>query len=156
MIQHNLQAIGIKLDIENYPFGIFLNSFLPGGKASPPSGAVAGRYDIAESAQGFLYDADDSFLFGCNQLLPIGENTEFYCNHALDALYQQELATVDVGARQQVFRQIHEIYLTQFPFITLYSLTSLSIVRKGTHNYLPSALDPFLNSWQWWCDGGKC
>ena len=32
-----------------------------------------------------------------------GENTDFYCNPALDALYKQELATVDVGARQDIF-----------------------------------------------------
>ncbi len=38
----------------------------------------------------------------------------------LDALYKQELATADPGLRQQLFRQIHQIYLTDFPFITLY------------------------------------
>src|SRR6266705_163287 len=52
---------------------------------------------------------------------------------------------------------IHQIYLTQFPFIVLYSPTDLSIVRKGTHNYQPS---PFVadtvNVWEWWCDNGKC
>jgi ABC-type transport system substrate-binding protein len=59
--------------------------------------------------------------------------------------------------RQQLFEQIHHIYLTDFPFITLYSLTFFSLVRKGTHNYQPS---PFagktVNIWEWWCDGGKC
>ncbi len=80
------------------------------------------------------------------------------CNHTLDALYQQELATVDAGVRQQVFRQIHEIYLTEFPFIMLYSTPDpLAIAHWGTHNYLPS---PFVgetvNIWEWWCDNGKC
>ena len=55
----------------------------------------------------------------------------------LDALYQQEQATADPGARQQIFEQIHQIYLTEFPFIVLYSLNDFSIVRKGTHNYQP-------------------
>ena len=50
IIARNLQAIGIKLDIHNYPGGTFFGSFLPGGKASPPTGAMAGRYDIAEWA----------------------------------------------------------------------------------------------------------
>ena len=48
IIQRNMQAIGIKLDIQNYPGDTFFGSLLPGGKASPPTGAVAGRYDIAE------------------------------------------------------------------------------------------------------------
>ena len=75
----------------------------------------------------------------------------------LDALYTQEKATVDSQLRQQVFIQIHDIYLKDFPFITLYSTTDNWIARKGTHNYQPS---PFagdtVNLWEWWCDNGKC
>ena len=33
----------------------------------------------------------------------MGYNIDFYCNHTLDALYQQEQATADPGARQQIF-----------------------------------------------------
>ena len=87
----------------------------------------------------------------------MGFNWSFYCNRALDELYTQERATVDVGARQQLFRQIHEFYLTKLPFIMIYSPTNFSIVRKGMHNYQPS---PFaadtVNIWEWWCDKGKC
>src|SRR5260221_3418768 len=44
----NLSAIGIKLDIQNYGAQTFFGSFVPQGKPSPPTGAVAGRNDIAE------------------------------------------------------------------------------------------------------------
>ena len=156
-MQRNLQAIGIKLDIQNYPGDTFFGSFLPGGKASSPTGAVAGRYDIAEWAWGFGYDPDDSTLLSCDQVPPNGSNFTFYCNPALDALYTQELATADVGERQQIFHQIHQIYLAQLPFITLYSPTDLSIVRKGTHNYQRSPFaEDTVNIWEWWCDNGKC
>ena len=98
-------------------------------------------------------------MLACDQIPPngTGSNWDFYCNHTLDTLYQQEQATADPGARQQIFVQIHQIYLTEFPFIVLYSLNDFSIVRKGTHNYQPS---PFVgetvNIWEWWCDKGKC
>jgi peptide/nickel transport system substrate-binding protein len=157
ILQRNFGAIGIKLDIQNYPDRTFFLSFLPGGRASPPTGAVAGRYDIAEFANSFGYDPDDSFLLSCNQIPPNGFNLDFYCNPALDALYKQELATADPGVRQQLFEQIHQIYLTDFPFIVLYSQTSVSIARKGTHNYLPSPIEgDTINIWEWWCDKGKC
>jgi peptide/nickel transport system substrate-binding protein len=157
IIVRNLQAIGIKLDIQNYPGRTFFVSFLPGGKASPPTGAVAGRYDIAEFLSNFSYDPDDSGMLSCDQIPPKGFNIDFYCNPTLDALYQQELTTLDRGLRQQVFIQIHDIYLTDFPFITLYSATENWMVRKGTHNYQPSPLaGETVNIWQWWCDGGKC
>jgi peptide/nickel transport system substrate-binding protein len=158
IIQRNLQAIGIKLDIQNYDPAAFFGSILPAGKASPPTGAVAGRYDIAEYLQGFSYDPDDSSFGACDQFPPQGHNFDFYCNPALDALYKQELATTDPGVRQHVFEQLHQIYLTAFPFVTLFGgPTWPAIVRKGTHNY---QLSPFgfgpTNIWEWWCDNGKC
>jgi ABC-type transport system substrate-binding protein/serine/threonine protein kinase len=163
IIQRDMQQIGIKLDIQNYPPLTFFSPFLTEGKASPGTGAVAGRYDIAEFAAGpgynpnGGYDPDDSSLLSCDQFPPNGYNFDFYCNPALDALYQQEQATPDPGERQQLFFQIHQIYLTDFPFITLYSSNDLAMVRKGTHNYLPSAIEgETINIWQWWCDRGKC
>jgi len=160
IIQRNLRAIGIQLDIQNYPSKQIFGHLLPEGRASPPSGAVAGRYDIAEYGQDLGYDPDDSWMLSCDQIPPkgSGSNWDFYCNPALDALYKQELATADLGVRQQLFSQIHGIYLTELPFITLYSMTELMIVRKGTHNYRPSPVDvgDWVNIWEWWCDNGKC
>ena len=158
VVQRNFSAIGIKLDIQNYPGYTFFGSFLPGGKASPPTGAISGRYDIGEFTTTFGYDLDDAFLLACDQFPPTGSNIDFYCNHTLDALYQQEQATADPGARQMFFKLIHQIYLTEFPFIVLYSPTDLSIVRKGTHNYQPGPLGAVetINIWEWWCDKGKC
>ncbi len=150
ILQSDLQAIGIKLDIQNYDIPTIF-ALVSGGKASPPTGAVAGRYDIAEFANGFSYDPDDSSLLSC------GSNLDFYCNHALDALYQQEVTTLDPGLRQQIFMRIHQIYLTDFPFIVLYSPPQIYMVRKGTHNYQPTPLGfEDQNIWEWWCDGGKC
>jgi peptide/nickel transport system substrate-binding protein len=157
IIQHNLQAIGIQLDIQNYSQDQIFGHLLPEGKASPPSGAVAGRYDIAEFETGWSYDPDDSGLLSCDQIPPKGFNIDFYCNQALDTLYQQELATVDAGARQNIFHQIHQFYLRELPFITLYSVTEPYIVRKGTHNFRPSSWSgDWYNIWEWWCDHGKC
>ncbi len=158
ILQRNFQAIGIKLDIQNYPRDEFFGSLLPGGKASPPTGAVAGRYDIAQFATSYGYDPDDSYVLACDQIPPKGQNNiDFYCNPKLDALYQQELATADQGVRQQLFRQIHQIYLMEFPFIVLFSWTEFAMVRKGTHNYQHSPIaGGIVNIWEWWCEGGKC
>ncbi len=156
VIQRNFQQIGIKLDIQNYTDRTFFGSILPRGKASPPTGAVAGRFDIAEFTSNLYYDPDDSSLFACNQVPPTGMNFNFYCNPALDALYAQEQATTDPGVRQQIFMQIHQIYLTQFPFIVLYSPTWFALVHKGAHNYLPGPYTDTYNIAEWWCDQGKC
>jgi peptide/nickel transport system substrate-binding protein len=158
IIQRDFQQIGIKLDIQNYSGGTFFGPFLTGGMASPTSGAVAGRYDIAEFENGWTYDPDDSSLLSCDQIPPKGYNINFYCNPSLDALYQQELSTADPGLRQQVFQLIHSIYLTVLPFIVLFSTsqTFFSLAHKGTHNYLPGPFTDSYNIAQWWCDKGKC
>ena len=155
IVQRDLQAVGIKLDIQNYPRNLFFGSFLSGGNASPPTGALAGRFDVAEFGFNLSYDPDDSQLLGC--LPNANVSIDFYCNPALDALYQQELATPDQGARQNLFEQIHSIYLTDFPLIVLFGEYDIYMVRKGMHNFQPSPL--FItdeNIAQWWCDGGKC
>src|SRR5260221_4590515 len=156
IVQRNFHAIGIKLDIQNYDNVTFFYHLLPDGKASPPTGAVAGRYDIAEFANSFGYDPDDSFLLSCDQTPPNG-NWDFYCNHPLDALYRQEQGTGVPGGRQGIFSQIHGAYLTDFPFIVLYGTSNFGLARKGTHNYQPSPIEgETINIWEWVSAGGKC
>jgi len=158
ILQQDMNAIGIKLDIQNYPASTFFGPFLSGGKASPATGAVSGRYDIAEFEDSLSYDADDSALFSCNQIPPNGFNINFYCNPALDKLFSQEQATADPNARQQVFNQIHQIYLTEFPFVTLYSPVDIAMHKNTVHNYAPApeGASETINIWQWWCTGGTC
>ncbi|HLG76506.1 MAG TPA: peptide ABC transporter substrate-binding protein, partial [Ktedonobacteraceae bacterium] len=150
IIQSNLKAIGIQLDITNYPASTFFGTFLPGG--------VPGKYDIAEYEQSFTYDADDASAFACNQIPPAGSNYSFYCNPDLDKLFEKEQTTGDPTARQQVFNQIHQIYLTQFPFITLYSPTDIYMYKLTGHNYNPGPMgaSETVAVAQWWCTNGQC
>ncbi len=148
--QQNFKKIGIKINIQNYPASTFFGSFLNDG--------IPGKYDIAEYEQTFGYDADDSSLLQCDQIPPNGANYDFYCNHNLDNLFKQEQATADPATRQAVFNKIHQIYLTDFPFVTLYSPVDLYMVKNGTHNYnpAPGGATETINIWEWWCDDGKC
>ncbi|HLG79019.1 MAG TPA: peptide ABC transporter substrate-binding protein [Ktedonobacteraceae bacterium] len=146
ILQQDLQAIGIKIDIRNYPASTLI--------ATVPEG----KYDLVEFEASFAYEGDDSLLFACSQIPPNGFNITFYCNHRLDTLFMEEQQTADPATRQQLFDQIHQIYLTDFPFITLYSPVDLAMHKKLTHNYMPgpegAAEDNMV--WLWWCDGGHC
>lgn len=150
ILQQNFQAIGIKIDIQNYPASTMVSTILPAGKP--------GTYDLVEFETSWSYDADDSSLFACNQQPPNGFNIAFYCNPKLDALFRQEQQTADPTRRQRIFNAIHQIYLTDFPFITLYSPVDLAMHKKNVQNYMPgpegAAEDNMV--WLWWCDGGRC
>lgn len=155
IIQNELATIGIKIDISNYPASTFFSTILPQG--------VVGKYDLAEYEQSFTYDADDDALADCNQRPTAqnsysGGNTMFYCNPALDKLFAQEESTADPTARQAAFNQIHQIYLTDFPFVTLYAPEDLGIVKNVGHNYIigDEGASETANVWNWYCTNGKC
>ncbi len=150
LLQGQLAAIGIKLDIQNYPASTFFSTFLTGGKA--------GTYDIAEFESSWTYDADDITLAATSQIPPNGFNIMFYSNKQLDTLYTQEEATADATARQQIFNQEHAIYLSEFPMITLYSPVDLSVHKNTTQNYAPGpeGAAETVGVMNWWCTNGTC
>lgn len=152
ILQQDFKAVGIQLDIQNYSADTYFGTILPQGK-----------FDIGEFENSWTYDADDSSAFACNQVPSAansfgGGNYARYCNPKLDALFQQELSTTDTAARQQVFNQEHQIYLTDYPFITLYGPTDISVAKNTVHNYLPGpeGAAETVNVWEWWCTNGTC
>ncbi|HEX7735704.1 MAG TPA: peptide ABC transporter substrate-binding protein [Ktedonobacteraceae bacterium] len=155
IVQQNLQNIGIKTTLVNQPGSTFFSTTLPQGQP--------GVYDIAEFEQTYSYDADDSSTLGC-QGIPTkansytGQNYAFWCDHATDALYNQELGSTDPTVRQDAFNKLHDIYLAQFPFITEYAPVNASIYKNTGHNYGvgPMGAQETVNVWNWWCTGGKC
>jgi len=150
VMQSDMKAIGIQLDISNYPASTFFGTFLTSG--------IPGKYDIAEFENSYVYDADDASAFACNQIPPKGFNVTFYCNPDLDKLFAQEQATADPTARQQIFNQEHQIYLTEFPFVTLYSPTDIAMHKLTGHNYNPGPMgaSETVGVWNWWCTNGTC
>ena len=150
IIQQNFKDIGIKINIQNVPASTFFGPFLNGG-----------QHDLGEFESSWNYDPDDDNLIGCDQIPPPGGqggNWSFYCNQDIQKLIVKEQQTADPDARQQDFNQLHQIYLTQFPFIALYGPTDPGVAKKTTHNYLPGPMgaQETVNVWKWWCDGGKC
>jgi peptide/nickel transport system substrate-binding protein len=144
--QQNWLKIGIKVDITDYPLRTFFGAFL--AQATP------GVYDIAEFSESGAYDPDNASVLACNQAALFTH----YCNPKMDALVQQEQASGDPAIRQRAFDAIHQLELTDFPFIVAFSLPDVAIQRQGTENYAPSAagMGETIAIWQWWCDNGTC
>ena len=147
IMQSNLQAIGIKLNIQNYPASTFFGTFMPNGK-----------HDIAEFENSYVYDSDDASVLACSQQGTKGQNYSFYCTPQMDKLLTQEQQTVDPNLRQQAFNAIHQIELTEFPFAILYSPADLGIAKTTAHNYGPGpeGASETIGVDKWWCTGGKC
>ncbi|MDQ2713789.1 MAG: peptide ABC transporter substrate-binding protein, partial [Chloroflexota bacterium] len=147
IIQANFKSIGIKLNIQNYPASTFFGPFLNGGK-----------HDLAEFESTPTYDGVQSETIACNQIPPNGENYNFYCSPQVDQLLAKVEQTPDPGQRQLIFNQLHQIYLTDYPVIVLYSPSDLAVVKNVAHNYLPGpeGASEAVGVQNWWCDGGQC
>ena len=132
IIQRNLRDIGIKLDIQNYDVATFFGPFLPGGRRHRPREPWRAGMTSPSLRTALAMTPTIPSCSACDQIPPNGSgNLNFYCNHALDALYTQEQATADPGVRQQIFQQIHQIYLTDLPFIVLYGAPYFSYRAQG-------------------------
>src|SRR5260370_1736748 len=144
--QTNFKKIGVKLDIQNYPSSTFFGPVLTDAKP--------GVFDIAEYATANGYDPDSASLFQC----AAPTNLARYCNHALDAQYMAEQSSAVPSVRQAAFDKIHQIELSDFPFIMEFSAPDVAVHKKCTNNYAPSlaGVGATENSWLWWCAGGKC
>lgn len=155
ILQQDLKAIGIQLKITNYPASTFFGTFLPQGKV--------GSYDLAEFENSFTYDADDSSIGSSSQIPSAannygGMNFSFYSNKELDKQYSIEQSSSDPTVRQQAFNQIHQIYLTEFPFVVLYAPVDMAVAKSTVHNYVIGSMgsSETVNVMNWWCTGGKC
>jgi len=155
ILQQNFNAIGVKIDIQNYPASTFFGNILPMGYPK--------KYNLAEFEQTYTYDADDSSNIQCSQIPTAansfgGGNFAFYCNHALDPLFSQELGTTDTAMRQDAFNKLHAIYLSDFPFITEYAPVDIAVHKNIVHNYTPGPMgaSETVNVWNWWCTNGQC
>src|SRR6266516_8025947 len=146
--QANFLKVGIKLNIMNYPASTFFGSVLPAGKP--------GQYDIAEFAESGFYDPDLSTVLACSE--KGSGNLAFYCSSQMDSLLKQQSSTGDAAARQKAFDGINQLLVTDYPFIIEFGAPDLAIYKKGTHNFIPSAIGigSTQNIWTWWCDNGTC
>jgi ABC-type dipeptide transport system, periplasmic component len=155
ILQQEFKAIGVQIKIVNYPGSTFFGTFLPQGKV--------GSYDLAEFENSFTYDADDASIGACSQIPSAanslgGSNFSFYCNKALDQQYTVEQSSSDPATRQAAFDKIHQIYLTDFPFIVLYAPVDIAVAKNTAHNYVigSEGSSESVNVMNWWCTGGKC
>jgi peptide/nickel transport system substrate-binding protein len=87
-----------------------------------------------------------------------GQNFSFYCNPQVDKLQVAEQSTADYNQRQQAFNQLHQVYLTAFPFVTLYAPLDIALVKSTGHNYQIGSMGAVeaVNVMNWWCAGGTC
>jgi peptide/nickel transport system substrate-binding protein len=137
VIQQNLRAVGIALDVRTYEFATLYADVLKGSfqlfTLQWVGGAVADP-DILRR------------VFHSSQVPPAGFNRGFFKDVRVDRLLDEAALTTDEAKRRALYADVQRIVAEEAPYISLWCKTNATIARRdltGIH-ILPTADFTFL------------
>ncbi|MBN2147792.1 MAG: peptide ABC transporter substrate-binding protein [Anaerolineales bacterium] len=147
VIQQQLAAIGIKVNILNSDDNIFFASY---GEDGP---AATGEYDLMEWSDGPLFPDPDVYYWLCSEIpsdeYPSGSNWFFLCDEELDQLIQTQSTQVNPEERQQTISKINQIFHDRVYWIGLWQDPDVWIVSPRLTNVTFSGVTPLSSITQW-------
>jgi len=146
LAQQQLLAVGIDLQTSSYESDILFDSFTNGGPAA------TGALDIMQWSDVPTFPDPDSSYWYCDQV-PSEENpygfNYFGCDETLDALFRQQLITVDPAARIEIFHQITKYMHDNVYYLGIWDDGDVWIVNPRLTGYKFSGVNPFFNIMDW-------
>ncbi len=139
VMQQQLRAVGIALDIRTFEFATFLSDVVKGEFQVYSLRWVGGNED--PDIFGFVFDS--------TKTPPKGANRGYYSNPKVDALIAQGLAETDQAKRQKIYADLQKIVAEDLPYINLWfadnvlvhskRLADVEVSPSGNYNFLKTA-----------------
>lgn len=129
VLQQQLRAVGIALDIRSFEFATFYSDVTHGEFQFYSLRWVGGNED------------PDIFelIFDSNRFPPKGSNRGFYSNPRVDQLIDEGRHELDQSKRKQIYAELQQILAKDLPYINLWYLDNVLVARKRVKNI---QLDP--------------
>ena len=133
VIQHDLQAVGVALDVRTYEF------------ATLYADVVAGNFQMytLQWVGGAMADPDIlRQVFHSAQTPPRGFNRGFFADARVDALLDAASVETDPARRIGLYREVQRVLADQVPYISLWTKTNFTVAQRsitGVH------LSPFAD-----------
>ena len=121
VIQEQLRAVGISLDVRTYEFATLFSDI------------VGGNFQLYTLQWTAASLADPDILrriFHSGQAPPIGFNRGHYSNPALDQILERAAASVDDVERKQLYAKAQQILADDLPYIPIWWKTNFAIARR--------------------------
>jgi peptide/nickel transport system substrate-binding protein len=120
VLQQQLRAVGIELDIRTFEFATFFADVTSGAYQMYSLRWIGGNEDpdIFE----YAYDSE--------KFPPHGANRSFYVNSKLDALVNAGRTQTDLALRKPIYGEIQTILATDLPSINLWYLDNVLVHSK--------------------------
>ncbi len=144
--QQMLREVGIDLQILAYDADLFFASYADG------SPAALGEVDIMEWSDSTAFPDPDQNYWLCSELAndesPWGYNY-FGCDETLDALFQQQLVTVNAAERAEIIQEISTYMHDQVYWLGMWMDPDYWIVGERLSGVKFSGVTPFYNIIEW-------
>lgn len=146
VIQQNLRAVGIDLEVRTYEFATLYTDVLNGNFEMFTLQWVGGAV------------ADPDILrrvFHSGQVPPVGFNRGYYRNPDVDRLLDEAASTTDLERRRALYDKVQKIVAADAPYISLWYKTNAAVARRDLagFNILPTADFTFLKDVSRTADG---
>ncbi|MBZ8133182.1 ABC transporter substrate-binding protein [Afifella sp. IM 167] len=127
-IQADLEAVGMKVNIETYEWNTFLGKVNPG---------LEGRADMAEMA--WMTNDPDTlpFLTLRSEALPDsgGFNSGYYSNPKVDELLEKARSSTDQNERAGLYKQMQEIVKEDAPWVFVANWKQNAVTTASVENF---------------------
>jgi len=147
VIQQQLAAVGIKVELLNYEADLFFSGYAEGGPAAK------GELDLFEYSTVFNFPDPDSADWLCSEIPsdenPTGTNWQANCDKTLDGLFQLQRTQVDPTERQKTFHQITRHIFENVYWLGLWQDPDTWAIGKRLQNVKISGATPFYNIMEW-------
>ncbi len=138
VMQQQLRAVGIALDIRSFEFATFFSDVTHGAFQLYGLRWIGGNEDPD------IFE----YAFHSAKFPPNGANRGFYSNPRLDALIDQARRETDQNVRKQLYAEVQRILATDLPYIDLWFLDNVLVHTRRVRNVTlnPSGNYDFLKT----------
>lgn len=124
VLQQQLRAVGIALDIRTFEFATFFSDVTRGAFEMYSLRWVGGNEDPD------IFE----YVFHSSKFPPNGANRGYYANARLDALIDQARGELDRKTRQQLYAEIQLILAQDLPYIDLWYQDNVAVYSRRVRN----------------------
>jgi len=144
ILQQNLAAVGVKMEIRTLEWAAFINEFVDKRKFD----AVILGWNITQDPD--QYDIWSSKKTGPKELNFVG-----FRNDEVDRLLEEGRRTFDPEKRKKAYFRIQEILAEEQPYVFLYYPDALPAVHNRIHGIKPAPAGISYNFTKWYVPAGQ-
>jgi peptide/nickel transport system substrate-binding protein len=147
IVQQELAAVGIKVDLSSYNSDVFFADFAHNGPT------YTGQVDIQQWSDAPAFPDPDIHYWLCSEIpsaeKPSGTNSMFLCDPELDALIKLQATQLDVTERQKTIQKINQIFHDKVYWLGLWQDPDVWAYNSKLQNVKFSGVTPFFNIMEW-------